>query len=158
MRVLVTGGAGFIGSHTVDALLGKGYAVRLMDALVPPVHVPNCLPDYVPSPAVEFVQGDVRDRAAWERALDGIDAVYHLAAYQDYLPDFSTFFHTNSYATALLYEVIAARRLPVQKIVVASSQAVYGEGKYVCRADGAVSPLGVPSHTQYPPPRGESQL
>ncbi len=159
MRVLVTGGAGFIGSHTVDALLQKGYAIRVMDALVPPVHVPNRLPEYVPAHDVEFVQGDVRDRAAWERALDGVEAVFHLAAYQDYLPDFSTFFHTNTFATALLYEVVAEKRLPVRKIVVASSQAVYGEGKYVCRPDHtASSPAGASHGIQYPPPRSEGQL
>jgi len=78
--------------------------------------------------------GDVRSKADVVRALEGIDAVFHLAAYQDYLPDFSTFFHVNSVGTALLYEVIVERKLPVQKVVVASSQAVYGEGKYICRA------------------------
>jgi dTDP-L-rhamnose 4-epimerase len=159
MRVLVTGGAGFIGSHTVDALLRKGYAIRVLDALVPPVHVPDRPPDYLPLPDLEFVQGDVRDRSAWERALPGVDAVFHLAAYQDYLPDFSTFFHTNSYSTALLYEIIAEKRLPVQKVIVASSQATYGEGKYLCQTERTTSSDGGPSHgIQYPPPRGETQL
>ncbi|MBL8055600.1 MAG: NAD-dependent epimerase/dehydratase family protein [Anaerolineales bacterium] len=135
MRILVTGGAGFIGSHTVDLLLSRGHTVRVLDALEPPVHAERRRPDYLPAEA-EFILGDVRDRAAWERALAGVDAVFHLAAYQDYLPDFSKFFHVNVVSTALLYEVVVERRLPVQKIVVAASQAVYGEGKYR-RADGS---------------------
>jgi dTDP-L-rhamnose 4-epimerase len=159
MRVLVTGGAGFIGSHTVDMLLQKGYAVRVMDALVPPVHEPARLPGYVPAGDVEITRADVRDRAAWASALEGIDAVYHLAAYQDYLPDFSTFFHTNDVGTALLYEIIVEERLPVQRVIVASSQAAYGEGKYVCkRVAGASSPADSSHGVQYPAPRGESQL
>lgn len=153
MRVLVTGGAGFIGSHTVDALLERGYAVRILDALLPPVHAAGRLPDYVPVRDVEFVYGDVRRREAWERALDGVDAVFHLAAYQDYLPDFSTFFRTNTVSTAHLYEAVVSARLPVRKIVVASSQAVYGEGRYVC---GGASGAG--HGDQYAPPRDEAQL
>lgn len=82
MKVLVTGGAGFIGSHTVDALLAKGYEVRIMDSLEPPVHL-NGRPDYVPGEA-GFISGDVRKKADWESALKGIDKVFHFAAYQDY--------------------------------------------------------------------------
>jgi dTDP-L-rhamnose 4-epimerase len=74
----------------------------------------------------------VRDKAAWETSLEGIDAVYHFAAYQDYLPDFSKFFHVNSVGTALLYEVAVERNLPLKKVVIASSQAVYGEGRHHC--------------------------
>ena len=147
MRVLVTGGAGFIGSHTVDLLLQKGYAVRILDNLTPPVHIQGQIPAYVPREA-EFILGDVRDRAAWERALQSVDAVFHFAAYQDYLTDFSKFFHVNTVGTAMLYEVIVANQLPIQKIVVASSQAAYGEGKYQCETDGI----------QYPPLRPVEQL
>lgn len=136
MKILVTGGAGFIGSHTIDLLLQRGYAVRVLDALEPPVHRDRQKPDYLPT-EVEFILGDVRSRADWERALEGVDAVYHLAAYQDYLPDFSKFFHVNAVSTALLYEVVVEKRLPIQKIIVAASQAVYGEGKYR-RADGTL--------------------
>ncbi len=135
MKILITGGAGFIGSHTMDLLLTRGHTVRILDALEPPVHREGKLPDYIPAD-VEFIRGDVRDKAAWERALAGVEAVFHLAAYQDYLPDFSKFFHVNVVSTALLYEVIVEQRLPIQKIVVAASQAVYGEGKYR-RADGS---------------------
>lgn len=133
MKILVTGGAGFIGSHTVDLLLERGYDVRILDALTEPVHPGHRKPSYIPE-EVDFVRGDVRSKADVARALEGIDAVFHLAAYQDYLPDFSTFFHVNSVGTALLYEIIVERKLPVQKVVVASSQAVYGEGRYRCPA------------------------
>jgi dTDP-L-rhamnose 4-epimerase len=152
VRVLVTGGAGFIGSHTVDELLRRGYDVRVLDALRPPVHVDGQRPDYLPD-AVDFIYGDVRDRAAWERALKGVNAVYHLAAYQDYLPDFSTFFHINTVSTALLYEVAVAQRLPLEKVVVASSQAVYGEGKYRCEHGHAAG-----EERFFPQVRPEAQL
>src|ERR1019366_4529756 len=85
-RVLVTGGAGFIGSHTVDLLLAKGYEVRILDNLQPRVH-PRGKPPWVPGEA-EFIQGDVAKRADLASALQGVDYVVHLAAYQDYLPDF----------------------------------------------------------------------
>lgn len=147
MKVLVTGGAGFIGSHIVDLLLADGHTVRILDSLAPPVHVDQQVPVYVPA-AAELIIGDVRNRTTFEQALQGIDAVIHLAAYQDYLPDFSKFFHVNTVGTALLYELIAEKRLPIQKVVVASSQAVYGEGHYTCPAHGA----------QYPGPRAETQL
>jgi dTDP-L-rhamnose 4-epimerase len=132
MRVLVTGGAGFIGSHTVDALLEKGHEVRILDNLQKPVHLKG-KPAWVPREA-EFVLGDVRDKGAWERCLDGVDAVYHFAAYQDYLPDFSTFFHVNAVGTALLYEVAVEKKIDLAKVVVASSQFVQGEGLYRCRS------------------------
>src|SRR6185295_399740 len=103
-HILVTGGAGFIGSHTVDHLLARGYRVRILDNLQPRVH-PKGLPAYVP-PEAEFMLGDVANRADMERALDGVDGVLHLAAYQDYMTDFSTFVHTNAESTALLFEVI----------------------------------------------------
>ncbi len=138
LNVLVTGGAGFIGSHTVDGLLKLGHRVRVLDALTPPVH-DGTVPDHLSSDA-EFVQGSVVDRTVFRRALDGIDAVFHLAAYQDYLTDFSTFFQTNSVGTALLYELIVRDQLPVQKVIVASSQAVYGEGSYECSNHGVVFP------------------
>ena len=146
-RILVTGGAGFIGSHTVDLLLSRGYQVRVFDNLSPPVHRSGQLPDYCAEQA-EFIAGDVREKADWERALEGIDAVFHLAAYQDYLPDFSKFFHVNAVGTALLYEVIIEHGFPIRKVVLASSQASYGEGKYLCATHGV----------QYPPPRTTAQL
>ncbi len=137
-RVLVTGGAGFIGSHTVDLLLSKGYAVRILDNLQQRVH-PHGKPDYIPREA-EFVIGDVASHRDMARALEGMDYVIHLAAYQDYLLDFSTFIHTNAESTALIYELIVEKRLPIRKVVVASSQAIYGEGKHECERHGIVYP------------------
>src|SRR5947209_13243754 len=130
MRVLVTGGAGFIGSHTVDLLLGRGYEVRILDSLQERVH-PRGTPAYLPDEA-ELIVGDVADRDILARALSGCDYVMHLAAYQDYQPDFSQFIHTNTESSALLFELAVAdpARFPVQKIVFASSQAVSGEGKF----------------------------
>jgi dTDP-L-rhamnose 4-epimerase len=147
MKALVTGGAGFVGSHTVDLLLERGYEVKVLDALMPPVHVNGVKPDYVLDD-VEFIRGDVRDREGVDRALRGVDVVFHLAAYQDYLPDFSRFAFTNDGGTALLYELIVEKRYPIQKVVLASSQAVYGEGKYRCLEHGV----------QYPPLRPLEQL
>ena len=143
MRVLVTGGAGFIGSHTVDLLLEKGYEVRILDNLQPRVH-PRGKPPWLPKEA-EFIQGDVADRDHLSHALQGADYVIHLAAYQDYLPDFSTFIHTNTESTALIFELIVeaslrGRPLPVRKIVFASSQAVCGEGRYRCQEHGVLIP------------------
>ncbi len=138
MKVLITGGAGFIGSHTADALLAKGHRVRIMDSLEPPVHLKG-KPDYIPEKA-EFIRGDVRVKNDWEKALKGIDIVFHFAAYQDYLTDFSKFFEVNSRGTALLYEVTVEKKLPLKKVIIASSQAVYGEGKYECSEDGIVYP------------------
>lgn len=124
----MTGGAGFIGSHTTDALLAKGYEVTILDSLEKPVHMKG-KPSYIPS-EVRFIEGDVRKREDLLKALEGVGAVFHFAAYQDYLPDFSKFFHVNSVSTALIFELIVEKKLPVRKVVVASSQAVAGEGLY----------------------------
>jgi dTDP-L-rhamnose 4-epimerase len=137
-RVLVTGGAGFIGSHTVDHLLEKGYEVRILDNLQPRVH-PLGRPPYIPKDA-ELIIGDVADRSTMQRALAGVDYLMHLAAYQDYLPDFSTFIHVNAESSALIFELIVENRLPLQKIVFASSQSVAGEGSYLCAEHGPCTP------------------
>lgn len=128
MRALVTGGAGFIGSHTVDALIERGLQVRILDNLQKPVHLKG-VPKYINSKA-EFVLGDVRDKDDIYKALKDVDYIFHFAAYQDYLIDFSTFFHVNSVGTALIYEIIVEKKLPIKKVIVASSQFVQGEGIY----------------------------
>jgi dTDP-L-rhamnose 4-epimerase len=138
VKALVTGGAGFIGSHIADALLERGYEVRVLDNLEPRVH-PRGRPGYL-SQEIEFQMGDVRDKAAVERALDGIEVIFHEAAYQDYMPDYSKFFHSNVVSTALLYEIIREKRIGVRKIILASSQSVYGEGQYRCAEDGFLLP------------------
>jgi dTDP-L-rhamnose 4-epimerase len=137
-RVLVTGGAGFIGSHTVDALLARGHDVVVLDSLQPRVH-PRGRPAYL-DPRPRFIHGDVTDRTALLRALDGVRVVFHLAAYQDYMTDFSQFIRTNTESTALLFELVVERRLPVEKMLFASSQSVAGEGVYRCAEHGVVRP------------------
>jgi dTDP-L-rhamnose 4-epimerase len=126
--VLVTGGAGFIGSHTVDKLINEGLDVRILDNLQKPVHLKG-KPGYLNHKA-EFIFGDVRNKKDIELALKDVDYIFHFAAYQDYLTDFSNFFHTNSVSTALIYEVIVEKKLKIKKIIVASSQFVQGEGVY----------------------------
>src|SRR5262245_11501169 len=145
-RVLVTGGAGFIGSHTVDLLLVRGYEVRVLDSLQRRVH-PYGKPAYMPKD-IDFRRGEVENPSDLLAALQGVDCVFHLAAYQDYMTDFSRFLRVNAESTALLYELILAHRLPVRKVVVAASQAVAGEGKYRCAEHGLI----------YPGPRPLAQL
>jgi dTDP-L-rhamnose 4-epimerase len=106
--------------------------------LTQPVHTGE-RPSFL-DPEAELIRGDVADPGAFRRALDGVEAVIHLAAYQDYLTDFSRFFHTNTVGIALLYELIVNERLPVHKVVVGSTQAVYGEGRYRCPEHGVIHP------------------
>lgn len=129
MKVLVTGGAGVIGSHTCDALLAHGYEVRVLDSLEPPVHPKRERPGYLDD-RIELVAGDVRDANVLLESLQGCVVVYHFAAFQDYLPIFSRFFDVNVTSTALIYELIVREHLPVRKVIVASSQAALGEGLY----------------------------
>ena len=138
MKILVTGGAGFIGSHTCDRLLELGHDVLVLDALTEPVHR-NGRPGYL-SPGVDFYQGDTRNRDLLTNLLRRVDAVYHFAAYQDYLPDFSRFSDVNVVSTALLYEIIVGERLDLARVVVASSQSAMGEGLYLCPVDGEQVP------------------
>ena len=138
MKILVTGGAGFIGSHTSDRLLALGHEVVVLDALTSPVHRDG-VPMYL-SPGVEFYQGDVRNRDLLANLLRRVDAVYHFAAYQDYLPDFARFTEVNVVSTALIFEIIVAERLDMARVVVASSQSAMGEGLYLCPRDGEQLP------------------
>jgi dTDP-L-rhamnose 4-epimerase len=135
-QVLITGGAGFIGSHLADALLARGHRVRVLDDLTPQVHGPERrVPDYL-SREVELHVGDVRDPEAVRRALDGIDAVVHLAAavgVGQSMYEVEHYVATNSVGTGVLLEALLER--PVRRLVVASSMSVYGEGR-VRRADG----------------------
>jgi len=128
MKVLITGGAGFIGSHTADRLLKEGYEVRVLDSLQKPIH--NSIPEYLDE-RIEFMAGSATDVRALTEALQGIDYVYHLAAFQDYLPYFSRFVDVNVSSTARIYEIIVRDNLPIKKVIVASSQATLGEGLYL---------------------------
>ena len=138
MKILVTGGAGFIGSFTVDLLLEKGYQVRVLDILQDRVH-PYGKPKYISS-EVEFIQGSVADKTTLEKAMNGINGIFHLAAYQDYMTDFSNFIKINTYSTALIFEIIVEKKLDIKKIVFAASQSIYGEGKYKCKDHGVIYP------------------
>ncbi|MHB8611956.1 MAG: NAD-dependent epimerase/dehydratase family protein [Candidatus Dormibacteraceae bacterium] len=135
---LVTGGAGLIGSHLVDLLMAEGWSVRVLDNLEPQTHAqgkPPWLND-----GAGFLLGDVRDPIALARAMAGVDTVFHLAAYGGYMPEMAKFVEVNSLGTARLLETIRDRNLPVRKLVVASSQAVYVEGDVRCRTHGVCHP------------------
>jgi dTDP-L-rhamnose 4-epimerase len=138
MRILVTGGAGFIGSHTCDRLVQLGHEVVVLDALTAPVHRDG-RPSYL-TPGVELYTGDVRNRDLLANLLRRVDAVYHFAAYQDYLPDFARFTDVNVGSTALIYEIVVADKLDLSRIVVASSQSAMGEGLYLCADHGEQTP------------------
>jgi dTDP-L-rhamnose 4-epimerase len=137
-RALVTGGAGLIGSHVADLLVREGWSVRVLDNLEPNTHRRG-RPAWINERA-EFVEGDVRDRATIKDSLDGVDVVFHQAAYGGYMPEIAKYVHVNSLATAQMLEVIRDERLPVRKFVVASSQAVYSEGAGSCDEHGTVFP------------------
>jgi dTDP-L-rhamnose 4-epimerase len=137
-HALVTGGAGLIGSHVVDLLVAEGWRVRILDNLEPHTHR-HGRPAWI-APAAEWREADIRDRDAVTAALDGIDIVLHQAAYGGYMPEISKYVHVNSFGTAQLLEIIRESRLPVRKVIVASSQAVYREGAGHCDRDGLVFP------------------
>ncbi|HVG29649.1 MAG TPA: NAD-dependent epimerase/dehydratase family protein [Pyrinomonadaceae bacterium] len=137
-RALVTGGVGLIGSHVADLLVREGWSVRVLDNLEPNTHRRG-RPPWIDGRA-EFVEGDVRDRACVRAALDGVDVVFHQAAYGGYMPEIAKYVHVNSLATAQMLEVIRDEALPVKKFVVASSQAVYSEGAGLCAEHGTVFP------------------
>ena len=130
-RVLIVGGAGFIGSHLADKLIRLGYHVRALDNLSPQVHGPDRRrPDYL-DPDVELLVGDVRDPDMVRRALRDVDAVYHLAAavgVGQSMYQVAQYTRTNNEGTAVLLEAIIER--PVERLVVASSMSLYGEGLY----------------------------
>ena len=145
-RVLVTGGAGFIGSHVVDRLLARGYAVRILDALLPQVHS-TFPPDYLNAEA-ELLVGDVRDRAMVKRALDGVETVLHLAAavgVGQSMYQIEHFTSVNVMGTATLLDVLVDERRPLRRIVVASSMSLYGEGLFECPAHGPQAPVPRPA-------------
>ena len=130
-KILITGGAGFIGSHLADELLRRGYRVRALDVLTPQVHPEGRAPDYL-DPEVELMVGDVRDPAAVRRALQGVDGVFHLAAavgVGQSMYEIAEYTSVNNLGTAVLLEALVEK--PVERLVVASSMSLYGEGLYL---------------------------
>lgn len=149
MRVLVTGGAGFIGSHVVEALSRAGHEVRVLDALLPCVH-PGGVPPFSGDPGFEFIHADVRDAAAVDDALRGVDVVCHLAAMVGLgvnFDDAPLYAGCNDLGTAVLLAAMA--RAGLGRLVLASSMVVYGEGRYSCAEHGVAAT---------PPPRQAADL
>ncbi len=151
-RVLVTGGAGFIGCHVVQALLARGYEVRVLDSLIEQVHSRGA-PRNPILDAVEFVRADVRDLDRVTDALDGVDSVIHLAAevgVGQSMYAIDRYVSVNDQGTAVLFQALIDR--PVERVVVASSMSIYGEGLYrtangqivedAARQSGAWDPIG----------------
>ena len=140
-RVLVTGGAGFVGSHLVDALLASGARVRVLDSLDPLAH-PTGAPDHFAADA-ELAIGDLRDREVTDRALGGVDRVFHLGGVVgngESMVNVRRAVEANAVGTATLLEAIIGRRDRVRRLGVASSMVVYGEGSYDCARHGTVAP------------------
>lgn len=133
MHVLITGGAGFIGSFVADELLEHGYRIRALDSLAGQVHGPSAKRPAYLDDDVELIVGDVRDTGALRRAIKGIDAVFHFAAkvgVGQSMYEIADYTAANNMGTALLLEALSRR--PVERLVVASSMSIYGEGLYRC--------------------------
>src|SRR5215471_16575614 len=141
LNILVTGGAGFIGSHLVDALVERGHRVRVLDALVSQVHS-NGAPQYL-NPAAEFIHGDVCDPQAVSAAVQGIDVVFHKAAevgVGQSMYEIVRYVRANDLGTAVLLEELMRNRKSIRKLIVASSMSIYGEGSYECAQCGVINP------------------
>ncbi len=148
-QILITGGAGFVGSHLADGLLRAGHQVRVLDDLTPQVH-PAGPPDYL-SPDVELVVGDVRDPNRLKDVLKGVDVVFHFAAtvgVGQSMYEISRYMSINTQGTAELLQAILDSKTVPGKIVVASSMSIYGEGRYVCSACGKAAAPPVRSIAQ----------
>lgn len=136
-KILITGGAGFVGSHLADGLLELGHAVRILDDLVQQVH-PAGRPDYL-NDKVELIKGDVRDPNRLKEVLNGVDVVFHFAAtvgVGQSMYEIGRYMSVNTLGTAELLQAILDNKSAVQKIVVASSMSIYGEGRYHCSKCG----------------------
>lgn len=151
MNILVTGGAGFIGSHLVDGLIEKGHNVRVLDALVPQVHGTNPTWPIWLSTEIDRIQGDVRDQSIWPKILKDIDVIYHLAAevgVGQSMYEMTRYMSANTLGTTIMLEELSRGKYQVQKLIVASSMSIYGEGAYISQN----------GENQYPPIRSMGQL
>ena len=150
-RVLVTGGAGFIGSHTVDQLIQRGDTVRVYDNLNPQVHGKNAERPKHLHPEAEFIRGDVRDRDHLKKAIEDVELVIHDAAevgVGQSMYSIDQYISTNVQGTGVLWDILVNEKHKVEKVLVASSMSLYGEGYYRCPEHRKISPK----------PRPESQL
>ena len=148
-NILVTGGAGYIGSHLVDALVDRGYVVTVLDNLEPQVHRSGKWPSYANARA-RYVRGDVRDRSAFEPLVLAADAIVHFAAAVSIgqsMYQVDRYVDVNTRGTAVLLDILVNAKHHVEKVIVASSIGVYGEGAYRCNAHGVVAP-GIRAETQ----------
>lgn len=143
MHILVTGGAGFIGSHLVDELVKQGHQVRALDLLEKQVHHSK-KPDYL-NPEAEYLWGNVCDEQKLKQSLKGIEAVFHLAAQVGVgqsMYELQRYIRDNSLGTGILLETLLKQKKPIRKLVVASSMSIYGEGSYQCKDCGKINPRG----------------
>jgi dTDP-L-rhamnose 4-epimerase len=150
LNILVTGGAGFIGSHLVDALVAEGHRVRVLDSLDPQVHGAGADWPAHANRKAEYVRGDVRDRAAVNRALDGVETLYHQAAavgVGQSMYEIEAYVSANSLGAGAVLQEVIARKDQIKRMVVASSMSIYGEGAYV-DADGKPAAPGLRPDTQ----------
>jgi dTDP-L-rhamnose 4-epimerase len=140
-RILITGGAGFVGSHLADALIARGHEVRVFDNLTRQVHE-NGMPEHLAG-EVNFVEGDLRDIAAIREAIRNIDVIFHFGAavgVGQSMYEIAQYMGSNTQGTANLLQAVLDSGIKIEKLVVASSMSIYGEGKYLCGNCGEVKP------------------
>jgi len=142
-KVLVTGGAGFIGSHLVDALIAEGHEVKVFDNLDPQVHgKEQKVPDYLNKEAY-FIQGDMRDRDSLKKAIEGVEVIFHQAAVvgvAQSMYEVKRYIESNTLGTAILWDILVNDKHQVSKVIIASSMSNYGEGEYECPQCGIIHP------------------